>query len=148
MKSMNKIIQYIFLKVKMMEAIRYIIIGILTTFIGYSSFWIFYYVFNFDPNLSNILSIILAIIFAFIANKVYVFKSVTNSVKGIMKEAITFLISRGISIIVEILGVLVLVSFFKLNPMISKISVGIFVVILNYFTSKFMVFNISMNGRK
>jgi putative flippase GtrA len=129
-----------------LEIIRYIIIGILTTLVSYISFWLFYYILHFETNLSNLFSVILAIIFAFITNKIYVFRSIHKSIKDFFMEATVFFFSRGVSIVLEIIGVLVLTSFYRVNPMVSKISVSFFVVIINYFTSKYLVFKPKEKG--
>ena len=142
---MNRKLRYFAAK-RTLEIIRYIIIGIFTTLVSYISFWLFYYIFHWETNLSNLFSVFLAIIFAFITNKIYVFRSIHKSIKDFFMEATVFFFSRGVSIVLEIIGVLVLTSFYRVNPMVSKISVSFFVVIINYFTSKYLVFKPKEKG--
>lgn len=59
----------------MKEFNRFILVGLLNTFIGYSLFYIFLKLFNFSPAVSNLLSYILIIIFSYRIYKINVFTS-------------------------------------------------------------------------
>lgn len=125
---------------KVAEIIRYIIIGGLTTAVSFSVFWILCYMVGIETNLSNIISIICAVIFAYITNKIIVFRSKTHGPKELIKEAASFVFARGITIITEIGGVFLLVTVLHNPPMLSKVSVSVIIIILNYIISRFWVF--------
>lgn len=125
---------------KIMELLRYLVIGVLTTLVGYGSFWILVYPIGMEPNTGNFISINLAIIFAFFTNKSFVFKNRSENFKQWLKAFVKFYGSRGLSIVVEMIGVWTCLSLLKFSPMVSKILIGFIVVLLNYFVSKYFVF--------
>lgn len=127
-------------KVKIMKLIRYVIVGILTTFVSFSIFWLLCYRLVIEPNIANVISIIGAIIFAYIANKKIVFKSKLETTVELIKEMTSFFLSRGLTIVVEVSGVFLLVTIMKFDAMISKIGISILVTLLNYIISQFWVF--------
>lgn len=127
---------------KRMKVLRYLVTGGLTTAVSFITFWVFCYPLELDPNISNILSIICAVAFAYITNKVFVFRSKTEGVAELLKEAASFVLSRGITIILEIGLVYLLITILELDPMISKASITVLVVIMNYIFSQHFVFKI------
>lgn len=122
------------------EVIRYAIVGGLTTIVGYGSFWILVYPLTVNENLGNFASIHTAILFAYWANRRYVFLSRVAGWNGIIREFGAFYAARWFTVLVELLGVFVLATLLAFDPMLSKLSVSILVVILNYFLSKYWVF--------
>lgn len=122
------------------ELFRYGIIGVLTTAVSYGTMYLFHYIVGMESNLSNTLSIICAILFAYVANKIFVFKSKTNTLHALIKEAISFFAARGVSMGVEIVGYFILNTIFKIEAMIAKLLINIIVLILNYVLSKLFVF--------
>lgn len=125
---------------KVMELLRYLVIGVLTTLVGYGSFWLFVYPLEMEPNGSNFLSINLAILFAFFTNKSFVFKHHSENLIQWLQAFVKFYGSRGLSIVVEMAGVWLCLSVLGLSPMVSKILIGFIVILLNYFVSKYFVF--------
>lgn len=125
---------------KLMKLVRYLIIGVLTTGVSFSVFWVLCYPLNVEPNLSNIVSIICAIIFAYFTNKSFVFRSKTNTFRESLREAISFGLSRGFTIVVEVSGMFLLVTILRVDAMLSKVLISVLVIILNYVISQFFVF--------
>lgn len=116
----------------------YGIFGVLTTIVSWGSFWLFTtYLPMIDVNISNIISIFLSIVFAYFTNRKYVFHS---KEKNRFKEFLSFLSSRGVTFIFEVVCVFIFVSLLKFPKMIVKVAVSIVVVILNYILSKIFVF--------
>ena len=122
------------------ELFRYGIIGILTTIVSYGTMYVFHYMCGIEANISNTISILCAILFAYLANKVFVFQSKTNTAKELLKEAVSFFAARGVSMLVEIILYFLLSTPLHIEPMISKLLVNIIVLILNYILSKLFVF--------
>ncbi len=150
-------IKDLFIKYK--EIITYVIFGVLTTVVSWGSYTVFVEVLSMKVFVGNLLSWISAIVFAYVTNKLWVFESKSWKPSVIGKEIVTFVASRGITGVIEILCVPLLAKtgfdniFYgileKMNISIgilftdgifSKIFLSVVVVILNYFFSKFIIF--------
>lgn len=150
-------IKDLFIKYK--EIITYVIFGVLTTVVSWGSYTVFVEVLSMKVFVGNLLSWICAIVFAYVTNKLWVFESKSWKPSVIGKEIVTFVASRGITGVIEILCVPILAKtgfdniFYgileKMNISIgilftdgiySKIFLSVVVVILNYFFSKFIIF--------
>lgn len=145
--------------IKYKEIILYLIFGVLTTVVSWGSYTFFINIAGLSVFVSNILSWICAVIFAYITNKLWVFDSKSWQLKVLAKEILTFIASRGITGVIEIVFVPLLskIGFDNLfyhilsnnnitsdalftNGLYSKIFVSVIVVILNYIFSKLIVF--------
>ena len=141
------------------EIIMYIVFGALTTLVSWGTYILFEYALHFSVFWSNLLSWICAVAFAYITNKLWVFDSKSFEFKVLIKEITTFIASRGITGIFEIVFVPLLAKWgfdniffsaakslnitaklFYTEGIYSKISVAVIVVILNYVFSKLIVF--------
>lgn len=150
-------IKDLFIKYK--EIITYVIFGVLTTVVSWGSYTVFVEVLSMKVFVGNLLSWICAIVFAYVTNKLWVFESKSWKPSVIGKEIVSFVASRGITGVIEILCVPLLAKtgfdniFYgileKMNISIgilftdgiySKIFLSVVVVILNYFFSKFIIF--------
>lgn len=125
------------------EIINYLIVGALTILITLIAYYICVSTFlnpnnNTELQIANIISWIIAVIFAYITNRVFVFKSKS---KKIFKESITFISSRIITLLLDMLTMYLMVSICNINDKISKLVSQIIVIILNYIFSKIYVFN-------
>lgn len=136
---MNKIVE---LYKKYEEIINYLIVGFLTTLVSL----ILYYgcVFTFlnpkiaiELQIANIISWIGSVTFAFITNRKFVFKSKN---KKVLKELSTFVGSRVLTLLIDMLLMFILVTNLKFNDKISKLISQVFVIIFNYIFSKVFVF--------
>lgn len=125
---------------KNLRIVRYVVVGGMTTFISFTSYWILYKHMEIEPNLANVFSIAIAVMFAYMANKVFVFKNKVSSFKLLFIQFIRFISSRGITMLIEIIGVYIALKIYNLNELLSKGIVSIIVLILNYLLSKFFVF--------
>lgn len=152
-----KKIKELFIKYK--EIITYIIFGVLTTVVSWGSYTVFVELLSMKVFVGNLLSWICAVVFAYVTNKLWVFESKSWKPSIIGKEIVTFVASRGVTGVIEILCVPLLAKtgfdniFYgileKMNISIgilftdgiySKIFLSVVVVILNYFFSKFVIF--------
>lgn len=121
------------------EGVKYIIFGVLTTFINISSYLLLNKV-GIQYVISNIIAFILSIIFAFITNKIYVFNSKNWEVRIIIREGITFVGSRLVSFLIDTVTLILLVESIGMNDFIAKCIVNVIVIIINYILSKLVVF--------
>jgi len=122
------------------EIIRYLIIGVLTTIVSISSFYLFNTCIHIYYLISDVLSWIISIIFAFIMNKIFVFKSKNKSKDETIYEFVNFTKYRILSLLIDMFIMFIFISIFKIDELISKIFVQFVVVVLNYIFSKFFVF--------
>lgn len=146
-------------KDKIKEIVMYVIFGVLTTLVSWISYTVLINLCSFSVFWSNFVSWILSISFAYITNKLWVFNSKSWMPKILLKEITTFVGSRGITGIIEIVCVPLLAKtgfdniFYNIIEKIgmtqkvlftdgiySKISLAIIVVILNYVFSKLIIF--------
>ena len=122
------------------EIINYIVVGGVTTIISILSYYLFRIILSSNTNLnvqiSTVFSWIVAVTFAYFANRIFVFKS--NNSKKI--ESVKFITSRIMSLLIEMLVMLILTAFLKINDKIAKILVQFIIVVLNYLFSKIFVF--------
>ena len=81
---------------------------------------------------------IIAMLFAFFTNKFFVFES--KEKKGILKELAVFGGGRLFSFGCELVIMWFFVDKLHLNELAIKLATSVFVTILNYFFSKFLVF--------
>lgn len=135
-----KKLKELYLKYK--EIINYLIVGVLTTVVSLVVYYICVCTFL-NPNnaiqlqVANIISWICGVAFAYITNRKFVFESKTNK---IVKELTSFVGSRLITLILDMLMMYIMVTLMGINDKISKLIVQILVIVLNYLFSKLFVF--------
>lgn len=121
------------------ETILYGLFGIITTIINIGLYQILLY-FGMKYNYSNLITLVVTKLIAYILNKIFVFKSRTNNTRELGNEFFRYLISRGFTLVLDYLGLILLVDVFKFNERICKYYITILVVIINYFIGKKHVF--------
>lgn len=123
------------------EMILYIIFGILTTLINIISYALFTRVIMLDTYISNIIAWILSVLFAYITNRKYVFKIDNNNTSKKIKELFSFYGLRIVSLIIDMFIMYILINLINIDDLISKIITNIFVIVVNYLFSKYLIFN-------
>lgn len=136
---------------KFKEQIMYLGVGVLTTVVD----WIVYTVFvlfvpsvggeflqKISPNiLSYTIAWFVAVVFSYFASKLLVFTP-TDAKAAV--EFLKFFGSRAITLVLSIVGDIALSGEYALvpieNPWIAKLIISIAIIIINYITSKFLVF--------
>ena len=124
------------------ELWNYLIVGGLTTVVGYlSKVLLTISLFNPEKPLelqyAVVLSNVIAIVFAYLPNRIYVFKSKNNK---IFKEFCTFFGSRVSTILLDMSMMWFFVTLLHLNYYVFALVTNILVIILNYLFSKIFVF--------
>lgn len=132
------------------EIIRYLIIGVLTTFVSLIVYYICTLTFlNPDNALqlqsANIISWIISVVFAYITNRTFVFKSKS---KDIVKEVCSFTGSRVVTLLLDMAIMFIFVTTLKFNDKVFKLVSQVFVIIANYIFSKLFVFKKGMHYEK
>jgi putative flippase GtrA len=136
---------------KFKEQIMYLGVGVLTTLVDWAVYAVFVlfvpsvggeFLKSISPNiLAYSIAWFVAVIFSYIASKALVFKP-TN--EKISREFLKFFGSRAITLALSILGDVLLSGDYaplKIeNPFIAKLIISIAIIIINYITSKWLVF--------
>ena len=121
------------------ELIRYVVIGACTTAVNYVVYLLARAV-DLHYMAATVLSSVIAILFAYVANKLYVFRSHTDSLKAFAIEFFNFILMRVVSLGADVLLMKLMVDGMHLNDRIAKIFVQVVVVVLNYVFSKLYIF--------
>lgn len=126
--------------VKNKEVLLYLIFGGLTTFVNILTYALFTRVITLDEYVANVIAWIVSVLFAFVTNKLFVFESKDHSLKKVIKESLSFLAFRLLSLGFDMGSMYVMISMFHWNDLIAKVLSNIVVIILNYVFSKLFVF--------
>ncbi len=124
------------------EMITYIIAGVLTTVVNYV---VYFLMPRFESNgldiiLANAAAWIAAVAFAFVVNKIFVFDSPSWERRIFFRELFQFVSCRLLSLGLETAFLYLTVEVLGLNEPLFKIISNIFVLIINYIASKFLIF--------
>lgn len=131
------------------EVISYIIFGVLTTIVNIVVSYVLKAFFYIEGNIASTIGIICSILFAYFTNRKWVFHSDANTLKEKWIEFGKFILGRGFTMVVEIVGVFLLndvvhsfYGIFSDNTayLINKMIMTVIVIILNFFISKFFAF--------
>ncbi len=136
------------------EFILYTLFGIGTTVVNFVVYWAMLNLIGHEHYLfANVVAWLLSVIYAFITNKLYVFKSKAKGFKSVSKEALEFGGARALSLVFEEIGLFLFLDLASVNdyvlhlgiisisgPMLIKLLLAVFVIISNYFFSKFIIF--------
>ena len=130
---------------KYKEIINYLIFGVLTTVISLIVYYgLTYTIINPDNavmlQVANIISWIAGVLFAYFTNRKLVFNSNAKNIKEKLIEFCKFMLGRLFTMVVESFGFFLMFNLFGIQELISKISITIIVIILNFFISKFFAF--------
>ena len=126
-------------KVMNREVISYLIFGVLTTLVN----WVVYAAMvkvHIDYRRATAVAWAVSVLFAFIVNKIFVFQSYNMRPAFVMKEITSFVACRAVSGVMEMVFMIVMVSWIHMDEYISKIAVSVIVVIVNYVFSKLFIF--------
>ena len=126
-------------KVMSREVISYLIFGVLTTLVN----WIVYGLMvksGVDYRIGTAAAWVISVLFAFIVNKIFVFHSYDLHPAFVVKESLSFTACRAASGVMEMVLMVIMVSWLNMGEYISKVLVSVVVVIVNYVFSKLFIF--------
>lgn len=123
------------------EIFMYLVFGILTTVVSLITYFICTTLFldadhAVQLQVANVISWIVSVMFAYVTNRKYVFKS-HNSV---VKEMAKFYLSRGGTLVIDMLLMYGLVTVSGIDDGLAKIVVQVIVIAVNYVFGKLLVF--------
>lgn len=127
------------------EVMRYLAIGALNVLITWALYAVFVLL-GMNPALSNALTWIIGVAVAFLLNKIIVFESTSLEKKKVGREAVNFTVGRIFTGVVNIAGFALLYNagmnqeLLGVDGFLAKIVISIVEIVLNYYISKYMVF--------
>lgn len=119
---------------------RYLVAGGCTTLINFGLYTALTRITGLNENVSNIIAVCVSVLFAYIINKIFVFRSKTESNRALLCEFAAFVGARGFTIGVDVGGLYVLHTLLGINDLIVKAGLTILIIALNYLISRFWVF--------
>lgn len=129
---------------KYKEIILYLIFGVLTTVVNFITYYALVFLFKTSYGIAgtifNIIANIAAILFAYVTNRKFVFEEIAQGKKQVFKEMISFFSCRIFAMLVDSLIYIIGCNILKLPDFIVKSFSQIVIIILNYVSSKLIVF--------
>ena len=125
---------------KYYDVLAYLFFGGLTTVVNYLVYLPCYHWWGIPAGISNMIAWVFAVAFAFLTNKPFAFKSHDWSGKTLWPELTKFVGCRFGSGVLETLIIWVTVDILHWNGLLMKLITSIFVIVINYFGSKFLIF--------
>lgn len=123
------------------ETISYVFWGVMTTIVNWGVNFVAYDILHISTMFSTIISWLIAVVFAFFVNKLFVFRSRSWQPSVVYKEFLPFISCRLLSGLFDVLFMVVTVDHLGMINGLAKILSNFFVMIANYFASKFLIFN-------
>ena len=122
------------------DMVSYLFFGVLTTIVNYLVYLPLYNLLGISAAVSNMIAWAAAVAFAYVTNKPFVFKSHDWSMKTVLPELGKFVGCRAASGGLETALVFLTVDVWGWDGNVWKLIISVAVVILNYVSSKLLVF--------
>jgi putative flippase GtrA len=120
------------------ELVSYVIFGAFTTLINIAVYLLLTDIFHINYIIANIVAWFVSVMFAYVTNRIWVFESDNENVA---KEVFLFYGGRIFTVVVDTLLMVLFIDVLSIGNFVSKITVSIIVIILNYLFSKWIVFD-------
>lgn len=133
------------LLIKYKEFVLYALFGVLTTIANAGAFLLMSEILGEEyAAVNNTVAWFVGVAVAFVTNKIWVFESKSKKVLTVVKEALEFTLARLLSYVFETVGLVVAIDLFscdtKWGQLGIKLVLSIVVVIMNYVSSKLIIF--------
>lgn len=128
---------------RLRKLLRYAFFGVCTTLVNFLMFALLKDMLSLELNLSNVIAVITSILFAYITNKLFVFRSRTESSGSLLREMISFFTARGITMLIEVGSIFLIHTVLHVDEaysFYSKGAINVLVLILNFVFSQWFVF--------
>ena len=120
--------------------ILYIFFGGVTTMVNWGAYYVLYELGGISNVISNVIAWVAAVAVAFVTNKLWVFESRSLQAGVVWAELVKFVSCRVGTGLLEIALMFVTVDLAGLAAMPMKVLVSVVVMILNYVSSKWLIF--------
>ena len=127
------------------EKSLYILFGGLSFFISFTSYTLCIKFCNINALVSNVISWLLSVSFAYYTNRKWVFVSKEKSLRRIFFEVMKFFSGRILTLAIEEALLYTMISLNFIGYINAKLFTTFLVIIINYFISKFWVFDTKSN---
>ena len=124
---------------KSREAVMYLIFGILTTLVDYIAAMCCFGLLELGELTSNNIAWVVSVLFAFITNKLFVFDSKSFEWRVLMKELVSFVSARVITLLMADF-IIWSAAMLGIGFLFAKIVSSVVVVVVNYIFSKLIIF--------
>lgn len=121
------------------ETILYAVFGVLTSVLNIVLFDLLLKC-QLDYKVANLVTLVVVKIVAYICNKNFVFHSKCKNMIELLKEIGRFIFARGVTMLIDYFGLIIMVDIFALSKLPSKVFVTVLVIVLNYILGKKHVF--------
>jgi putative flippase GtrA len=128
------------LVIKYWDILSYLFFGGLTTVVNYLIYLPCYNLLALSATVSTVIAWVVAVAFAYLTNKPFVFQSHDWSRKTVLPELVSFVSCRIGSGALETVILLIACDILGWNANLWKLVTSVLVVILNYISSKLVVF--------
>lgn len=124
-----------FIKQENKMAVRFLIVGVLNTIVGYGVYALLLY-FSWHFSLASLVSQIVGTIHSYFWNKFFTFKSKKYSVS----EMVRFIIVYAVSYLVNLAALFVLIDSLKINKFIAGLGSLFITTIISFFGHRYFSF--------
>lgn len=125
---------------KLQELVSYFIFGAISFMLNIVIYFMSVRYLRFHYLAANIFAWIISVVFSFVSNKLLVFQNYAGTWTEWMKQGMMFLSARLITGAVDMLGMFIMVDVVCIEQLLSKITMNIIVIIINYGLSKLWIF--------
>ncbi|MEG1526892.1 MAG: GtrA family protein [Erysipelotrichaceae bacterium] len=122
------------------EVIMYLVFGVLTTLVNIVAYYVGDSILHIHYLIANAIAWVLAVLFAYETNRRWVFNRGNQQPGGKLKEFTMFVSCRLFSGVCDMGIMFVGIDLLGANGLFVKILSNVFVVVINYVFSKFIIF--------
>lgn len=122
------------------DVILYLFLGVCTTIVNVVVYWCCAHMFVLPIMVSTVIAWIFSVLFAYVTNRRWVFHSDASKMTDIAREILTFFGCRLATGVVDWGCMYAFVDLLGLNDVLIKIVANAVVIVLNYVTSKLIIF--------
>ena len=122
------------------ELVAYLFAGVATTIVNYVVYFIVTRWMGLGVMAGTWVAWALAVAFGYVVNKAFVFHTHCESMGALVKEAVSFVTMRLVSLGMETVIMFVTVELLGMNDLVMKLLTNIVVIIANYVFSKLFIF--------
>ena len=122
------------------ELVAYLFAGVATTIVNYVVYFMATRWMGLGVMAGTWVAWVIAVAFGYVVNKAFVFHTHCQSLGALVKEAVSFVTMRLVSLGMETVLMFVTVELMGLNDLVMKLLVNIVVIIANYVFSKLFIF--------
>ncbi|MDO4902917.1 MAG: GtrA family protein [Limosilactobacillus sp.] len=137
---------------KYKSVIAYLFWGVVTTVVNLATFQILSSGIHWNYMVATVIAWVMSVLVAYFTNKVWVFESHYTTVSDFFVELLRFFFYRGLTLILDIaityIGITLLGFRDPIGQFVVKVIDNVFVVIANYFFSKWLIFKNNKNIAK